>query len=383
MFKKSTLFAAALSILLLVGCNLGGGAPAGVDTGDASVKLPDVIKIGFIGPLTGNAAGYGQDIKNGIALYFAENPTIGDSTVEIIYEDGLCNGQDAANAAQKLITVDKVEVILGGQCSGETLAAAPIAEENQVVMISSLSSSPEVTTAGDYIFRNYISDDVVGKTLVDDVLANHEVVALLTEQTDYAQGYRVVINKYMGVAGKELVLDEAFSVDNTDFRTLLAKVQESGADVLIVVGQSPVVDGFAVKQAAELGLDIQIYGTDTMPGNEFFETAKDAAEGVKAAYVAEDPSRPGFDEINAKLPPGEAADVFRLFGYDGAEIVAIAIAEVGYDATAIKNYLYQMPTFKGVAGDVTFDENGDNPSPAAIRVVKDGEFVPIEDVSVE
>lgn len=375
MFKKTTLLALLFSSLLLAGCNLGGGAPAGVDTGDTTVELPDVIKIGFIGPLTGNAAGYGQDVKAGIELYFSENPTIGDSTVEVIYEDGKCNGQDAANAAQKLITIDKVEVILGGQCSGETLAVAPIAEQNQVLLLSELSSSPDVTTAGDYVFRNYPSDEQVAKTLIDDVLANHEVVALLTEQTDYAQGYRGAINRHMTTAGEELALDEAFAVDNTDFRTLLAKVQESGADVLILVGQTPVVDAFAVKQAKELGLDIQIYGTDTMPSPDFFDTAKDAAEGVKAVYVAEDPTRAGYDDIRSKLPEPQSAEVFRLFGYDAAEIIAIAIAEVGYDGTALKDYLYTMPSHTGVAGDIKFDENGDNQAPAAVKVAKDGKFV--------
>jgi branched-chain amino acid transport system substrate-binding protein len=375
MFKKTTLLALVLSGLLLVGCNLGGGAPIDTTTDDAAVELPDVIKIGFIGPLTGNAAGYGQDVKNGIELYFSENPTIGDSTVEVIYEDGKCNGQDAANAAQKLITVDKVEVILGGQCSGETLAAAPIAEQNQVLLLSELSSSPDVTTAGDYVFRNYPSDEQVAKTLVDDVLANHEVVALLTEQTDYAQGYRGAINRHMTTAGEELVLDEAFAVDNTDFRTLLAKVDESGADVLIFVGQTPVAAGFVVKQTAELGLDIQIYGTDTVPSVDFFDIAKDAAEGVKAVYVAEDSTREGYDEIISKLGDPQSAEVFRLFGYDAAEITANGISEVGYDGTALKDYLYALPTFKGVAGDVKFDENGDNQAPAAVKVAKDGKMV--------
>ncbi|MBU0705607.1 ABC transporter substrate-binding protein [Patescibacteria group bacterium] len=381
MFKKTTLLALLFSSLFLVGCNLGGGAPAGFDTGDASdeaaaVELPDVIKIGYIGPLTGNAAGYGQDMKAGIELYFSENHTIGDSTVEVIYEDGKCNGQDAANAAQKLINIDKVQVILGGQCSGETLAAAPIAEANKVLLFSSLSSSPDVTTAGDYVFRNYPSDEQVAKTMVDDILAHgYESVAVLTEQSDYAQAYRGAIARHLATAGKESVLDEPFAADNTDFRTLLAKVQESGADVLIVIPQSPVVGAFAVKQAAELGLNIQIYGGDTLPAPDFFDTAKDAAEGVKVVMVAEDPSRSGYSEKAAELPAPQSAAVIPLFGYDAANIVANGIAAVGYDGTALKDYLYSMPTFKGVASDVKFDENGDNNVSAGVKVAKDGEFV--------
>ena len=111
MLKKTTLLTVLFSSFLLAGCNLGGGAPAGIDTDtDMAMELPEVIKIGSILPLTGNAASYGQDMKAGIALYFEENPTIGDSRVELIFEDGKCNGQDAANAVQKLINIDKVRL---------------------------------------------------------------------------------------------------------------------------------------------------------------------------------------------------------------------------------------------------------------------------------
>lgn len=372
MIKKTNFIAPLLfSLLLLAGCNSGGG------TNDKSdqAQLPDTIKIGYIGPLTGNAAGYGQDVKAAIALYFSEHPTISGKPVEVIYEDGKCNGQDAANAAQKLVTIDKVQAIIGGTCSGEALAAAPIVEQAKVLLLSPSASSPAVTTAGDYVFRNYPSDDQVAKTLVSDVLTHYKMPALLTEQTDYAQGYRGAINKHMTEAGQKLVLDEAFGVDNTDFRTLLAKVKEAKADALIVVGQSPVTDGFAVKQAKELGLNVQIYGTDTMPGTDFFSTAKDAAEGVKAVYAAADPSRAGYAEVHGKLPAPQSAEVLGLMGYDAANILANAITAVGYDGTALKDYLYKMPTFKGVVSDVTFDKNGDNNVDAAVNVAKSGTFV--------
>lgn len=382
MFKKTTIFTLLFSILLLAGCNLGGGAPVDLEEGDTAMmeddmvmELPEVVKLGFIGPLTGGAASYGQDIKSGIELYFTENPTIGNSMVEVIYEDGKCNGQDAANAAQKLINIDDVDVILGGVCSGETLAIAPIAESNGVLVISPGSSSPEISTAGDFIFRNYPSDYQVAKTMMDDVLANHEVVALLTEQTDYAQGYRSALNDHMTNVGKEFVMDEAFSVDNTDFRTLLTKVQENEADALIAIVQTPVVAGFVAKQAKELGMDIQIYSGDAAPGADFFDTAKDAAEGFKVVMAAEDPSRSGFDEVTSRLGDAESSVVFPLFGYDAAELVAGAIAKVGYDAAAIKDYFYEMPKFAGVASDVKFDENGDNLAPAAVKVARDGKFV--------
>lgn len=372
--KAPLVLALLLSVAFLSACNNSSDAMKQPEAPAAA--LPDIIKIGFIGPLTGNAASYGQDVKSGVEVYFKEHPTINGKTVQMIYEDGKCNGQDAVSAGQKLINVDKVQVIIGGQCSGETLAVAPIAEQAKVVMLSPLSSSPAITTAGDYIFRNYPSDEQVSKTMVTEVLKNQKKIALLSEQTDYAQGYRKAIQGHLknANASDKLVVDEAFSVDSTDFRTLLTKAKEADADGLVAIGQTPVADGFMVRQAKELGLKVQVYGTDTIDGADFFKNAKDAAEGVKQIVVAEDPGRNGYSDFVQKIPTSQASPVFPAFGYDAANIVASAIASVGYDGTAIKDYFYKMPVFKGIACDVTFDQNGDNNVAAGVKVAKDGKF---------
>lgn len=139
-------FALLLCILTLSACQLYDREP---------------IKIGYIGPLTGEASSYGIDTINGVKLAIEEVNEAGGikgRPVTLLIEDTRCIGIEAAGAARKLIHVDKVSAIIGGQCSGETLAAAPIAEQAQIPMISPVSSSPEVTSAGDFIFRVYPSD---------------------------------------------------------------------------------------------------------------------------------------------------------------------------------------------------------------------------------
>lgn len=375
MFKRISFIIIFVGMIALTGC-----APKGGTAGSAS-DLPDVIKIGFVGPLTGGLGSLGQDDKAAIELYFKENPTINGKPVEVIWEDGKCNGQDAANAAQKLITIDKVQAILGGQCSGEMLASAPIAEANKVVMLSSTASSPEITTAGDYIFRNYISDAQVSKTMVDYMLPKHEKIAIIAEQTDYAQAFAKGIAKHMEEAGAsdKLVINESFSVDNADFRTLLVKVKESGADALVAMGQSPISIGFIAKQAREMGLNVQIYGSDTLPATDFFDIAKDAGEGAIAVLASEDPSRAGFSEFQKKFLEkyGNPQSTYAIpaFGYDGAAVLSKGIGEAGYNGTAIKDYFYNMPKFVGIGSDVKFDVNGDNDIQASIKIARNGEFV--------
>ena len=86
----------------------------------------NVIKIGFIGPLTGDAAAYGESAQNIVQLAVSDINAAGGVSgkqVQVIYEDGACNGTTAADAMQKLANVDGVQAILGGYCSAESFAA--------------------------------------------------------------------------------------------------------------------------------------------------------------------------------------------------------------------------------------------------------------------
>ncbi len=151
------------------------------------------LKIGVVLPLSGDAAVYGEPARN-ILQMAAEEINAGDGVkgqkLELIIEDGKCNGKDAANAAQKLINVDKVKVMIGGWCSSESLAIVPIAAQNKVAMLSAGSSSPKLTGINPIFARNYPSDAAQGSVLADIAYTDKgwKNVAFIQEQTDYAQG---------------------------------------------------------------------------------------------------------------------------------------------------------------------------------------------------
>src|SRR3989344_5758192 len=130
------------------------------------------IRIGFIGPLSGDVASIGQSVKAAIELGVEEVNQAGGingQPLEVIYEDGKCGPKDSTDAANKLINIDKVPVIIGGGCSSETLAAAPIAETSKVTLLSYCSSNPKITESGDYIFRTYPSDAFQGKVAAEKI----------------------------------------------------------------------------------------------------------------------------------------------------------------------------------------------------------------------
>ena len=181
-----------------------------VSKGPSEPVSTEPIKIGF-----GDAATYGVDEKNATALAVEEINNAGGikgRSLEVIYEDGKCSGKDAATAAQKLINIDGVKIILGGACSGETLSIAPIAEQNKIIIFSAFSSSPDITKAGDYIFRNSPSDLDVAKGYAQFIVSRggYKNIAIISENTDYAGGVKKVFNEEIARLGGKIVADEVF-----------------------------------------------------------------------------------------------------------------------------------------------------------------------------
>lgn len=368
-----------VSLFVLTAC-----AESGPDGKPATATSEDpfggeVIRMGYVGPLTGDAASFGQDERATIEMWLEKNPEIDGKKVEVVFEDGKCNGQEAASAAQKLIAINQVEVILGGLCSGETLGMAPVAEESQVIVFSSASSSPEITTAGDYTFRNAPSDALNSVVLTNLVAKKHSKVALITQNNDYSAAFRKALQDKLPAAGVELVVDEAFNSGTTDFKTILQKVKDSEAEALLVIPGEVSPGGFIVRQATELGIDLPLYGGDVLAGSEFFDIGKDATEGMKIVLVAEDESQAGvseflmaFREENGRDP---VATAYMLLNTDKLNLLKMAIEEVGYSGKAIKDFLYAMPAYEGLGGVTKFDENGDVGIEPSIMVAKDGKFV--------
>ena len=148
-------FGALIFISLASGCSKSGKEAGGENT----------IRIGSVGPLTSDLAYIGENMKAAVELASDEINSAGGikgKKIEIIYEDGKCDPKEAANAANKLINIDKVTAIIGGLCSSETLAMAPLAEKSKVILLSAGSTNPGITNAGDYIFRNVPSDSFQG-----------------------------------------------------------------------------------------------------------------------------------------------------------------------------------------------------------------------------
>ncbi|MFH1801951.1 MAG: ABC transporter substrate-binding protein [archaeon] len=320
------------------------------------------IKIGFVAPLTGDVASIGLGVKAAVEIATSEINSkggINGRQIEIIYEDGKCNAKEAAAVGNKLINVDRVRYIVGGVCSGETLTISPTAEANKVVMISPGSSSPDVTNAGDYIFRDYQTDNDAGKALARKIYneLGYKKVAVLWSINDYSEGYSKVFREEFTRLGGQVVFKESFTQGTSDLRSALSKVKTSDAESIVFLEYTAGAITF-FKQKKELGIDLPVFAGDTMGDPEIYKAVGTAADGTR--YVLSKDSYTEEFKAKMKSKTGEGSvQIGSPQGYDAVYVLAQAIEAVGDDSTKVKDYLYKMPAHYGESGKIEFDENGD------------------------
>ena len=325
-------------------------------------------RIGVMESLTGAGETYGQVANNAKAMAMDEINAAGGidgRKLEFVVEDSKCNAQDAINAYNKLTDVDGMKIILGTSCSGAMLGVAPHAEEDGVVLFSGLASNPDIANAGDYIFRTQISDIEVGINTGNVLWADGiRSLATITEETDYAEGVRRTSVAQFEKNGGEVVAQERYAPDTTDFRSQLTKLFGANPDALHIAPQSEFSAGTIVKQAKELGYDGPIYGETITVGTTALDIAGDAATGLRAITATPDPNNAKAQEVlaNFRARYNYITLPWHLgSAYDDVYIAAECLKQTkdDQDADGFRDCLYDI-TWSGALGDnYSFDENGE------------------------
>jgi branched-chain amino acid transport system substrate-binding protein len=343
------------------------------------------VWIGAVLPLTGSAAVWGQNAKMGMDLAVQEinaSGGINGTSVVIVYEDSQSDPRMATSALQKLITYDRSQVVIGDIASSSVLAMAPIAEKNRVVLLSPGASNPDISNAGEFIFRNWQSDALEGD--VDATFAWETLgwrrVAILYIDNAFGTAIQDVFARRLRSLGGEIVSAEGFAQGGSDFRAQLTKLQSISADGLYLPGYPQEVAQL-LKQKQELGIRLPALSTQSFDDPQILSTARNAAEGVIFSVPkppdTSDPVVSRFREAYIaayQQEPGVCSDS----GYDAVRIVAWAIERAGEDGPAIQRQLTQLRDFPGAAGITTFDDHGDVVKPFVFKIVRDGQFAPYE-----
>lgn len=370
---KRYLAASALMALALTACDSSGTAGTGT------------IKIGFIAPLTGDAAALGNDMLSGARWAVDELNAAGGidgKQVELVAEDGKCTGVDAASAAQKLVNVDKVAAVVGGLCSGETLAAAPIVEAAKVVLISPGSSNPTITDAGEYIFRNYPSDALKTVAMAKYFAEkDYAKVAVLSENTDFAQGFRGALKENLPEGA--VVFDEVVEPGTKDFRTLMTRLKDVDFDVILLNPNSDSVVALMVQQLREAGLTQEAISHDVAESAVVAEVAGDTAEGFRLINVPSTVEGTFAQDFESKYGKPQGSVVWAAYAFDAVNILAEGWKAGAADGTALSQWMVNMAPYKGIVATISFDENGDVEGiPYQLKEFRGGSIVKIQDIAL-
>ena len=353
--RRFKLLALLMSFVLLLG--LVAGCGGGSETTGGSDE--DVIKVGFLGALTGDVACYGIPGLNGLELAVEEINAKGGilgKKVVIVEEDNAGDKTEAAAITRKFISKDKVNAIIGDPCTGITIVAAKIAQENQMVLISPGACGEGAIDAGDYCFRNTLLDKMacpaVTKYLIDKGYKNFALVTAINDE------YSVGLSNYFRAALKELggniVIDESIQRGDTNFAAQVTKIKPTNPDIIIFTGYYQEAALF-MKEVRKQGMNQVFVGGDGCLGEELYKLGGDAVEGsmVYCGFSPEQ-SRPEvqrFLDAYAEKHNGELADMFSAQYYDAMYIVAEAMERAG--STDPKVYKDEMaktkdfPAFQG------------------------------------
>ena len=340
------------------------------------------IKVGVILPLTGSAAVWGKNAKMGIDLALSEikkKNTLNKRKIDLIYQDSKSKAIDAVTALQKMISIDHVPIVIGDIASSSVLAMAPIAEKNKVVLLSPGASSPKISFAGDFIFRNWQSDALEGKIDAKFAFDSLKVktVCVLYVNNGYGAGLKEYFVKTFKSMGGRVLSIESFDQGATDMSSQLNKIKLLNPD-LIYMPSYPNEMITILIQAKELNLNIQFLSTQAFDDPTILKIAKDAANGVIFSIpVPPDTSMhivKAFTQNYLKTfhkAPGVCSNT----GYDALYLIAIAISKGATSGVDFKNFLYSVKNYYGAAGITTFDSKGDVIKPFTFMKVMNNKFV--------
>ncbi|MGN0371487.1 MAG: ABC transporter substrate-binding protein [Enterocloster sp.] len=382
-----------IAALTMAAC-LAVGSLAGCGSKESGEK---VIKIGVFEPTTGENGGGGFQEVLGIRYANKVHPTVkigqDEYKIELVEVDNKSDKTEAVNAAQKLVS-EKVSVVLGSYGSGVSIAAGQIFADAKIPAIGCSCTNPQVTQGNDFYFRVCFLDPFQGTVMANYAFQNGAKSAAVITQLgdDYSSGLGSYFKDAFAKLGGDIVSEEQFQTNQTDFKAILTNIKAANPDVIFApssITTAPLI----IKQARELGITAVIAAGDTWENSTIIENAGADAEGAvfstffDEAEPANDEAASFIEGFKAYLKENKQEEIIpavSALGYDSYLAAIKAIEAAGStDTTAIRDALKGVQ-LDGVTGSISFDENGDaNKDMAFIKTIKDGKFQFLTTTTVE
>lgn len=347
-------------------------------------------KIGAVTCLSGPLSTFGVSSVQGAKLAAEEINSSGgilDQPLELIVEDNQSKAGEAATAARKFISQDRVVAILGDLTSSATMEIAPLAQAAKVPLLTPSATNVAITKVGDYVFRSCFIDPFTGQVMarfVLDHLKAKRAVILTDVKQDYSVGLTDAIRKYFTQKGGQILKEISYSSGDVDFRAQLTTAKSLRPDVIFLPAYYTEA-GLILLQARQLGITNPFVGGEGWDSPALLQVAGKSADGNFYAnhFSAADP-----DPIVQKFVQSYQAkyhsspDALAALWYDGARILAQAIQQAGTtDPAKLRDALAAIKDFPGVTGKISIDENRNAAKPAVILTIEHGELKLVDHVA--
>jgi branched-chain amino acid transport system substrate-binding protein len=366
---RKTILGAFLLALLGLGLSCG------------SKQNPNEILIGEYGSLTGSDATFGVSTQEGIQLALDEaNATggVNGKTLRVLSLDDQGKPEEAAVVVTKLITQDKVKVVLGEVASSRSLAAAPICQSRKVPMISPSSTNPKVTQVGDYVFRVCFIDPFQGRVMADfamDQLKAKTAAVFRDQKSDYSMGLADFFIKRFTEKGGTITTDQSYVAGDIDFKSQLTTIREKKPDVIFIPGYYTEV-GLISKQARELGIKIPLLGGDGWDSSKLYEIGGKALDGCYFSnHCNPDSLDPKIQAFTKKYQERykHGPDGIGMLGYDAMGVLVAALKQAkSLGESDIRDAIAQTKDFQGVSGNISIDSDRNAVKPAVVLKIMGG-----------
>ena len=341
----------------------------------------DSLKIGFNVPLTGFAAADGKSALNGAKLAVKQANQAGGingKMIELVVYDDQASPKQAVPISNKLIEKDKVVAAISGSYSGATRAAAGVFQSAEIPYISAYAVHPEITKAGNYVFRTSFMGEVQGRAgakLIGATLQRKRVV-LITLKNDFGKSLAAGFKEAAGQFNLKIVNEYEYSIKDRQFGPIVAKVKADAPEAIYATGYF-FTAGPLVSQLRAAGITVPVIGQEGYDSEQFIKIAGKASEGTIITTSLDRDSnssetRSFISEFEAMA--GHKVDMVAASGHTAMKVLVAAMKKAGTTSpSAIRNAIAQT-NLVASTGSISFNDLGEVQKNVQVQVVRDGDF---------
>jgi branched-chain amino acid transport system substrate-binding protein len=354
--------------------------------GDGGGKGSDTIPIAVVGPVTGQYASFGQQMKNGAQMAVEDINAAGGvlgKKLDLDIGDDACDPKQAVAVANQMVG-NGVTLVAGHYCSGSSIPASKVYAEANLVQISPASTNPAFTDdrAGPNIYRVCGRDDQQGG-VAGKYLAKHfadKNIAFVHDKTAYGKGLADETKKAMNEAGKQEAMYEAITAGEKDYSALVSKLKQANIDVVYFGGYHTEA-GLIIRQMRDQGMNTILMGGDALITQEFWSITGPAGEGTLMTFSPDPRKNPAAAEVVKRFKDkGIEPEGYVLYTYAAIQAWKQAADKAkSVDSAEVVKALNDAE-FDTVIGKFKFDEKGDpNLPPYAVYRWSNGTYEQISD----